>query len=208
MCGRYGYSPPPGKLSRHFSLADLRELAANADVRPGTMIPVVGWNPHKQARGVASVKWGFVAPWDQDPRRGRKPINAKAETVHRLATWRDSFQTKRCIVPADSWYEWPGGHRTLIHRRDADLIGFAGLWSLWEDGADRLLSGAVITTEPAAWFRPVHHRMPAILQPDDYAAWLDPATPTDRLMVLLRPWEGDDFEYRQVAGPEFVRAVA
>lgn len=208
MCGRYGYAPPPQKVARHFSLADLPAIRPNPDVTPGTFINVVGYNPHKQARGIASVKWGFVPDWDQEPLRGRKQINAKAETVHQLPMWRDSFRTKRCIVPADRWYEWPGKKRTMIHRKDTDLIGFAGLWSLWEDGKDRLLSGAIITTEPADWFRPVHHRMPAILHPDDYEAWLAPETPVDKLRSLLRPWEGDDFEFRQVSRPEFVQAVA
>jgi putative SOS response-associated peptidase YedK len=207
MCGRLGYSPPPGKLSSHFSLADLHALPPNADVRPGTFIPVVGWNPHRQARGVASIKWGFVPDWAPDPNKGKRPINAMAEHLH-WDFWRGPFQTKRAIVPADSWYEWPGKKRTIIYRRDAELMGFAAVWSVWGEGKDRLLSGAIITTGPAGWFRPVHDRMPAILRPEDYTAWLDPRTPTDALKAMLRPWEGDDFAYRQVSGPEFVRAAA
>jgi putative SOS response-associated peptidase YedK len=207
MCGRLGYSPPPGKLSGHFSLADLYSLPPNADVRPGTMIPAVGWNPHRRARGVASIKWGYVPDWAPDPSRGKRPINAMAEHLH-WDFWRESFRTRRAIVPADSWYEWPGKRRTIIYRRDADLMGFAAVWSVWGEGQSRLLSGAIITTAPAAWFRPVHDRMPAILRPEDYSAWLDPETPTVDLAALLRPWDGDDFEYRRVSGPEFVRAVA
>lgn len=129
---------------------------------------------------LASAEWGFLAPWD----KSKRIFNAAAETVAVKPTFSESFKTRRCLIPADGFYEWPNKQPTLIHYADEQPFCFAGLWV---NGTMTML-----TCAPNDFMRPIHHRMPTILRDIDYAAWLDPQSPRNLLQSLIatRNWEG------------------
>jgi putative SOS response-associated peptidase YedK len=131
-------------------------------------------------RKLASAEWGFLAPWD----RSKRIFNAAAETVAVKPTFSESFKSRRCLIPADGFYEWPNKQPTLIHYPDDRPFCFAGLWL---DGTMTML-----TCAPNEFMRPIHHRMPTILRDIDYVAWLDPQSPRNLLQSLIatRHWEG------------------
>jgi len=139
-------------------------------------------------RKLAVAEWGFLAPWD----KSKRIFNAAGETVAVKPTFRDSFKSRRCLIPADGFYEWPNKQPMLIHFPDDRLFCFAGLW----------LYGTMtmITCAPNDFMRPIHHRMPAILRDDDYTAWLNPQSPRNVLQSLIatRDWE----EMQTVAIPK------
>jgi putative SOS response-associated peptidase YedK len=129
---------------------------------------------------LALVEWGFLAPWDQS----KRIFNAAAETVAVKSTFRDSFRMRRCLIPADGFYEWPGKRQTLIHFADDRPFCFAGLW------VDNTMT--MLTCAPNEFMQPIHHRMPVILRDEECATWLDPHLPEDVLHAVLstRAWEG------------------
>jgi putative SOS response-associated peptidase YedK len=131
-------------------------------------------------RKLASAEWGFLAPWD----KSKRIFNAAAETVAVKPTFSDSFKTRRCLIPADGFYEWPNKQPTLIYYTDDRPFCFAGIW----------LGGTMtmLTCAPNDFMRPIHHRMPTILRDIDHAAWLDPQSPRNLLQSLIAPrhWEG------------------
>jgi putative SOS response-associated peptidase YedK len=141
-------------------------------------VPIV--KLHDGRRKLDVAEWGFLAPWD----KSKRIFNAAGETVAIKPTFRESFRNRRCLIPADGFYEWPNKQPTLIRFPDDRLFCFAGLWS---QGAMTM-----ITCAPNDFMRPIHHRMPAILRVDDCAAWLDPQSPTTKLQSLIatRNWNG------------------
>ena len=141
-------------------------------------VPIV--KLHEGQRKLDMAEWGFIAPWDKT----KRIFNAAGETVAVKPTFRESFKARRCLIPADGFYEWPNKQPTLIHFADDRLFCFAGLWS----------SNAMtmITCAPNDFMRPIHHRMPAILRDEDCAAWLDPQSPTNVLQSLISTRNWDD----------------
>jgi len=130
-------------------------------------------------RKLAMAEWGFLAPWD----KSKRLFNAAGETVADKRSFSESFEMRRCLIPADGFYEWPGQQTTLIHYLDDRLFCFAGLWQ-----GDTV---TMITCGPNDFMRPIHHRMPAILSEKDYASWLNPKSPPKALQSLIatRKWE-------------------
>jgi putative SOS response-associated peptidase YedK len=128
---------------------------------------------------LANVEWGFIAPWDTS----KRIFNAAGETIAIKRTFSESFKHRRCLIPADGFYEWPNKQTTLIHDADDRPFCFAGLWT----GQAMTL----ITCASNDFMRPIHHRMPAILREDDYTTWLDPQAPGETLQALIaaRNWE-------------------
>jgi putative SOS response-associated peptidase YedK len=131
-------------------------------------------------RKIAAAEWGFLAPWD----KSKRIFNAAGETVAVKKTFSESFKHRRCLIPADGFYEWPNKQPTLIHFPDDRLFYFAGLW------LDGMMT--MITSAPNDFMRPIHHRMPAILRDEDYASWLDPQSPRNVLesLIATRNWDG------------------
>lgn len=195
MCGRYTFSASPAELDRlGVDPADLRGLQPRYNVAPSQGVPVLGLKADGRRRGLARLRWGLVPGWSSDPSASPKPINAKAETVATLPTFRDSFRSRRCLLPADGFYEWAKlGPNKVPHlfRTHDGLFAFAGLWASWGSGADRLLTCCLITTPANDLVRPVHARMPAILSPDVWDAWLSPSTPAAELLGLLQPFPSE-----------------
>jgi putative SOS response-associated peptidase YedK len=203
MCGRYSITTPVEALRRLFGFAGpARNLAARYNVAPRQDVPVVR-AAGDGVRALAMLRWGLVPSWAKDPGIGDRLINARSETAHEKPSFRAAFKSRRCILPADGFYEWKkeGGVKQpyRICLDDGGPFGLAGLWERWSDPAGGVLETcAILTTEANAQVRPIHHRMPVILDPGDHAAWLDAdGIDTVAARALARPFE----EGRLVAYP-------
>ena len=141
-------------------------------------------------------RWGFVPHWAANA-KGPRPVNAKVETLAEKPAFRDSFRERRCLIPADGFYEWrttPDGKKPLFYRlKSGELMALAGVWDVWRGPTEKLFTCAIITTSCNSLIEPVHDRMPAILDPSRYAQWLDPKNAdAGPLLSLLSPWPADD----------------
>ena len=153
------------------------------------------------------ARWGLVPVWAKDVKLGYSTFNARAETVATKPTFRAAFRHRRCLVPADGFYEWQALAESkrkqpwFIARRDRDPLAFAGLWERWISPAgDTLESCCIIVTNANALMRPIHERMPVILDPADWDAWLAPdARDPAALQALLQPYPADDLAAWPVA---------
>jgi putative SOS response-associated peptidase YedK len=174
--------------------------------------------PSAPRRELVFLRWGLIPSWAKDPSIGNRLINARAETVAEKPAFRTALRRRRCLLAADGFYEWQAAGRRkqpyFIRLRDDRPFAFAGLWETWEGrtGTDpdssaqsepvpvrSIESCTLLTTEPNELMRPIHDRMPAILAPDDYAAWLDPAVQEPaQLLPLLRPYPSEAMVARPV----------
>jgi putative SOS response-associated peptidase YedK len=168
------------------------------NVAPSQSVAVVRLN-RDGGRSLGVAKWGLVPHWAKELPKVR-PINARAETVATSGMFRQAFGRRRCLVPADGFYEWRkvGGAKQpmFVHFPDDRVFALAGVWERWRerDGDDPLDTCAVVTTTPNEVMSPIHDRMPVILRPGDYAAWLDPNTSPDAAANLLRPYGDGELE--------------
>jgi len=176
MCGRYSLTTPPEAMYQLFGLKELVNLAPRYNIAPSQDVPVIRLGD--AGREMAMVRWGLIPSWAKDREFGAKTINARAETVAEKPSFRKAFQSSRCLVPADGYFEWvkgPDGKQPwLFRRKDKGLIVFAGLWDRWvspEDG-EVVDSCSIIVREAGKFTRPLHHRMPVIVPPRDFPVWL------------------------------------
>ena len=191
MCGRYMSATPVDLLTSHFAAApgDTEGLQPRFNVAPTCVVPVVV--ARDRSRTVEAMRWGLVPSWAPDPGIGTKMINARLETLAERPAFRVPLAGRRCIVPADGYYEWaPGDARRphLIRAEAGGPLAFAGLWEAWHGGPTGvLLSCTIVTTAsagPVAW---LHHRMPVVLPPTAWSDWLDTdATDGPAAHALLR----------------------
>lgn len=205
---------------REGEAAALEELGPRYNVAPTQPIPVVV--QRDDGRAIELHRWGLVPSWAKSPAAGARMINARAETVATSPAFRNSFLRRRCLIPADGFYEWRReGKRKqpfLIHTPGDALLAFAGLWAPWRDpGTGQwLLSAAVVTTTANAIVGELHNRMPVILSPQDWRLWIDPELRDEGLLQhLLRPAADELLELRAVSplvnnanneGPELLLA--
>ena len=201
MCGRFTQQRPSAELAALFGAEDRAETAGGRfNLAPQQTGLVVVERPD-QGRALVAYRWGLVPSWAKDARIGNRLINARAETVATTAAFRSAFQKRRCIVPADGFYEWERVAESirqpnLIRRVDGEPMAFAGLWSPWRDPAEPdaawLRTFTIVTTRANATLAPIHDRMPVILTASDWGAWLDPAAAdAAALLDLLRPAPDD-----------------
>lgn len=180
MCGRYELHTPIEEVARRFDAAlgdEARGLPPRYNIAPTLRVPVV--RQGRQGLEVELMTWGLVASWAQDLARV-KPINARAETVFDQPMFRTAIRRRRCLLPADGFYEWQRGsaHKQpyRIGMADGSLMALAGLWEVWQrPGQPSLASCAILVTAANALMAPIHDRMPVIVHPQDSARWLDPA---------------------------------
>ncbi len=198
MCGRFTLRTPAYKLAEAFGVEVRANLAARYNIAPSQDVAVLRTGPDNQ-RELAILRWGLVPGWAKDPAMGNRMINARAETVAEKPAFRAAFRQRRCLIPADGFYEWqkaPDGSKQpyLIARPDGEPFVMAGLWERWAPaGEEPLETCTIITTEANDTLAPIHHRMPVIVTTVDHDAWLDPAPPSaEALTNLLRPAPDDD----------------
>jgi len=195
MCGRYNLITDAQAFIDFFELSNSLELSPRYNIAPSQQIPAVRRVDNRREAGL--LHWGLIPHWAKDRRIAYKMINARAETVAEKPAYRNAFRCRRCLIPATGFYEWQpaedGKQPYNITLKDGGLMAFAGLWESWTgpDGA-RIDSCTIIVTEANAGIRPIHDRMPVILNPADYALWLNPAIEDrDRLNSLLRPYPAE-----------------
>lgn len=179
MCGRYALTSPPAAIAERFHLLWAPKIEAHYNIAPSQMIPVV--RETAEGRALALLKWGLIPWWAKDAHIGAKLINARAESLASKPAFRDAYRHRRCLVPADAFYEWKpvAGRKQpyCIRMRDHTLFGMAGLWEHWVAPDGQVVeSCTIVTVEANALVGELHDRMPLILAPADYDAWLGAGT--------------------------------
>jgi putative SOS response-associated peptidase YedK len=253
MCGRFVSARQRQELIAEFGVERdqvARDAAADYNVAPTDPIfAVLTWavrggraapgpaagRPGPPVRELRLLRWGLVPSWAKDPSGGARLINARAETVAVKPSFRSAFARRRCLIPADGYYEWralggrehgrPRKQPYYIHRADGRGMAFAGLYELWRDATlpddhpgARLWTAAIITTSATDDVGWLHDRMPMVVSPDHWDEWLDPAAgDADRLLTAIAPATSDGLETRPVStavnsvasdGPELLTPLA
>jgi len=207
VCGRFTLTTSREVLARAFDLDDAPVLSPRFNVAPGQDVATI-WQTPEGRRELRPRRWGLVPHWARDAKIGSRLINARAETAAEKPAFRSALRQRRCLVPADGFYEWSARGREAGDRQPYHLalpgrepFGIAGLYEQWRDADGALLETCVLlTVAPNDQVRPLHDRMPAILRREDYAAWLDPAErDASRVQALLGPWTGPALEARAVS---------
>lgn len=194
MCGRYYLSTPPAQLAVRFDLEHTGPpVMPNDNVSPTQTVPVI---LNESPKTLSFAKWGLIPFWAKDEKIGNKMFNARAEGVEEKPSFRNAFKKRRCLIPADGFYEWrknPDGSKTRVrfYLDDQEPLAFAGLWEVWRPpGGESVRSCTIITTQADEVVAPVHDRMPVILPRDFEQAWLQTDDP-GFLLSLLRPYPPD-----------------
>lgn len=179
-----------------FQLPLLPDLAPRYNIAPTQGVAAVRTNPASGQREFSVLHWGLIPRWADDPSIGSRMLNARSETLASKPAFREAFKQRRCLIPADGFYEWQkqGTKKQpyLITRPDGQPFAFAGLWESWRREELKIESCTIITTEANRTLQAMHDRMPVILSPDDFEKWLDPErTDPAQLVDLLRPLPDD-----------------
>ena len=225
MCGRYVQASSPDLLAERFGVDEVRidDHEPHYNVAPRAEVPAV--RQRKGVKVLSQLRWGLVPSWAKDPKVGDRQINARAESVDDKPAYRTAFAKRRCLIPADGFYEWqklPAKRKQpmFIHLRTGEPMAFAGLWEIWKDpeaeGEDEgwLRTCAIVTTDANELLAPIHDRMPVILPESVWDTWLDPEADPDQLRGLLVPARDDDLVVYPVSplvnkadndGPELVQ---
>ena len=196
MCGRYRLSRRKQIIEEHFDTAQCDDdWSPRYNIAPTQPVPVIRQNPKEPVRELSLMRWGLIPHWSRDASIASSTINAKSETAATKPAFRDPLKYRRCLIPADAFYEWK---RTATSKQpycfevnDGDLFAFAGLWDGWKDASGQWIKTcSILTTTPNTLASAVHDRMPVILHADSYDLWLDPGL-TDLQVVseLLKPYD-------------------
>jgi putative SOS response-associated peptidase YedK len=196
VCGRYRLSRRKQIVEEYFdSVSGEEDWAPRYNVAPTQSVPVIRQNPKEPIRELALMGWGLIPSWAKDPSVAAKMINARSETAGTKPAFRDALKSRRCLIPADGFYEWKkiGSAKQpyCFEVNEGELFAFAGLWDRWKDASGKTLETcSILTTVPNAVTSPVHDRMPVILDPDTYDLWLDPGmTKVEAAAELLKPYD-------------------
>lgn len=200
MCGRYYRRSDKQRIAEAFRVGvpPSFDILPSYNIAPQTFQPVIRLSRETGERELAQMRWGLIPYWAKDAKIGFSTINAKAETVATSPAFREALKRRRCLVPADGFYEWQkldakAKQAYAIGLQDGSQLAFAGLWERWMDKAtgQPLETYTIITTEPNELTAPIHDRMPVILAPKDYERWIAPADPARLPIDLLRPFGAD-----------------
>ena len=205
MCGRYSLFADFQKIEERFGEAtfEVEEYEESYNIAPSQMILSVVNDGSKNRIGY--LKWGLVPPWAKDPKIGFKMINARAETVHEKPSFREALKKKRCLIVADSFYEWKRTEDRKVPMRikmkNNELFAMAGLWESWTSPSGELVhTCTILTTEPNDLMSTIHDRMPVILKQKDEQTWLNPEVMTiDELKPFMIPLENGLLEAYEVS---------
>lgn len=191
MCGRFYLDAPDEMVMTHFGLEGGIHLAPRYNIAPSQDIAIVRAGSH--GREMVLARWGLVPAWSKQEKTRYSMINARAETIADKPAYRQAFRRHRCLVPASGFYEWrklAGGKQPYrIGMADRSVMALAGLWERWEGDGRSLDSCTIIVTDSNELIRPIHDRMPVMLEPDQFEQWLDPEnTDTVALQGMLKPY--------------------
>ncbi len=208
MCGRYAFFTPLQAVARLFGAEESAagDFAPRYNIAPTQQVPIVRWSAPDEGdtsasslRMLSMARWGLVPFWAKDPAIGNRMINARGETVSHKPAYRAAFRRRRCLVPADGFFEWQqcssGKQPWFIRAAAGQPLALAGLWETWSpDDGEPLHSCTIITTAANGFMRPLHDRMPVILDAAGREAWLDRAASPDTLQAVLVPAPDDALE--------------
>jgi putative SOS response-associated peptidase YedK len=178
------------------SVAEDEDWSPRYNIAPTQPIPVIRQNPKKPIRELSLIRWGLIPSWAKDSSAAAKMINARAETAGIKPAFRDALKSRRCLIPADAFYEWSKTGKAkqpyCFEVNDGLLFAFAGIWDRWKDWTGNTLETcSILTTTANAVISAVHDRMPVILDPDSYDLWLDPGMKDVGIASeLLKPCDG------------------
>jgi putative SOS response-associated peptidase YedK len=198
MCGRYRVSKRKKAIEEHFDAVSgegEEDWIPRYNVAPTQPVPVIRQHPKEPVRQLSMMRWGLIPSWAKDASSSARMINARAETAATQPAFRDAMKSRRCLIPADGFYEWKKTGKTkqpyCFEVNEGKLFAFAGLWDRWKNPAGEWIrSCSILTTAPNAVTAPVHDRMPVILDPGDYNLWLDPGmNDAAAASELLRPFD-------------------
>ena len=194
MCGRYRLSRRKQILAEHFdAISDADDWIPRYNIAPTQPVPVIRQHPTEPTRHLSEMRWGLIPSWSTESSSAARMINARSETAHTLPAFRDAIKYRRCLVPADGFYEWKRSANAkqpyCFEVNEGALFAFAGLWEGWRDpGGQWIKTCTILTTTPNAVISAVHDRMPVILDPGDYDLWLDPGMKdSSAIAQLLKP---------------------
>ena len=200
MCGRITLTSPAAVIAELFGLAAIPGLEPRYNIAPTQLLAAVRTDQHTGTRRLDHLRWGLVPYWAKDPAIGNRMINARADSLGDKAAFESAFRKRRCLVVVSGFYEWQRVGKLaqpyLLRMSDGSPFGLAGLWEVWRNPAgEKLETCAVVTTDANAVMKAIHDRMPVIVPPEGFAAWLDPAmVDTSKLDPLLRPVECTSLE--------------
>ncbi|MBI4380286.1 MAG: SOS response-associated peptidase [candidate division NC10 bacterium] len=221
MCGRFTLTTNLGAIAKRFGVARfLEEVSPRYNIAPTHTVIVVN---DDGSRHLTPMQWGLIPSWAKDPAIGNRMINARGETVATKPAFRVALRKRRCLIPADGFYEWqPVGRRkqpVYITLKTREPFSFAGLWETWTSPeGEEVKTCTIITTEANELLKPIHDRMPVILTREAEAVWLDPTSQDPAwLLPLLKPYPSEEMEIYQVStrvnnpdrdGPECIKPLA
>lgn len=205
MCGRYTLTTPEDELVEVFGVPPVEfEYQPRYNIAPTQVVPVVAED--EEGRRMGLLRWGLVPHWADDPSIGSRMINARSETVADKPAFREAFRRRRCLVPADGFYEWEkreGGAKVphWIHRPSRRPFAFAGLWERWRAPEGELLhTFTILTTDASPSLRTIHPRMPVIVPEESWRTWCDRDAPAGELRELLKPFPDEALTEHAVSG--------
>jgi len=214
MCGRFAITSPPEAVRAFFRHAENPNFPPRYNIAPTQPIPLV--SARREGAGAARhfqlARWGFLPGFVKNPAKFPLIINARAETIAEKPSFRAALRRRRCLVPADCWYEWRAnlrGPKTpyLLQRAGGGLMGFAGLWETYLDpSGSEIDTVCIVTTMANGATAAIHDRMPAIIDAEDFEDWLNPDETVQPPLGLLRPAPDDAIEFFAI-GPHVNRAT-
>ncbi|MFC1769307.1 SOS response-associated peptidase [Nanoarchaeota archaeon] len=192
MCGRFGLYTNIEVIKEEFDIDKVEgEYKPSYNIAPShnAMVVVSGSTILK------AMKWGLVPFWAKDEKMGYKMINARSETLLEKASFKHSFQRRRCIIPADGFFEWKNKKPVFIHAKG--LVGFGGIYDRWKRSGKELVTFSIITTEASSGLRKIHDRMPLIIAKKDREKWINSETSIDKIVSMMKP--SDKLDYYSVS---------
>ncbi|KQC08312.1 MAG: hypothetical protein APR54_00505 [Candidatus Cloacimonas sp. SDB] len=200
MCGRFALYSSFAAIKEYADiLFELGKLDPNYNIAPGQIIPTIVKN--KDGNLLEPARWGLVPFWAKDPQIGYKMINARAETVAEKPSYRAAFKYRRCLIPANGFYEWrkPDKQPFFVHLKDRELFTFAGIWEDWSsDDGSQIRTCSIITTEPNEIMGQIHNRMPVILSRQKEMDWLSNNNKNE-LLALLQPYDSEEMSMYEIS---------
>ena len=204
MCGRYSFTLPPEAIRELFRVVTGLNLQPRYNIAPTQAVPVIGREPNGE-RALKMFRWGLIPRWSKEVPKSAPLINARSEGIGNSKMFCEAFHKRRCLVPADGFYEW-NKDKSLKDRRpwrivdpDRPAFAFAGIWEAWRNPEGEILrSFAIVTTAANDKLSPIHDRMPVMLESADEAAWLDPNNAEPKLQSLLAPYDPGKTELYRV----------
>lgn len=211
MCGRYGRRADKQRIAEwmqthNTNVFDDSYFAPSYNIAPQSLQPVVRLDPESGGRELTVMRWGLVPFWAKDTKIGYSTINAKSETVQTSPAFRESWKRRRCLIPAEWFYEWKKldeKHKQpyAIAMKDDSMFGFAGLWDRWKDKStgQQVETYTILTTDPNELMQSIHNRMPVIIARKDYERWLADVDLSRAPVDLLKPYPVEEMKAWQVS---------